>query len=172
MSTKTNLLLDLGIFTAFLAVTNPHLTGNTVHEWLSLAFAVAILAHLLLHWRWLVKITGEFFKKFIHRSRLNYIVDALFFIALTGAIFSGLLISKEILSTLGIQLSEVSRGWKSIHSLTSNASMLLLGIHFALHWKWVVTHIRRYILAPIYNLFHRPAPTTLAVRPVRVNPDK
>jgi hypothetical protein len=172
MSTKTNLVLDLTIFTAFLAVSNPHLTGNSIHEWLSVSFTAAIITHLLFHWQWLVKISSEFFKKLFHQSRLNFLVDALFFIAMTGSIFSGLLISKDVLSTLGIQLGEVSRGWKSIHALTSDASSILLGIHFALHWKWIVANVGRYLVTPIVNMFRGPAPRAMAVQPVRVNEGK
>ncbi len=174
MSTKTNLVLDLTIFTVFLAVANPHLTGNTLHEWLSVAFGAAILTHLLLHWQWIVKVTTEYFKKFFHQSRLNYIVDWLFFIAMTGSLFSGLLISKEVISTLGIQLGEVSRSWKSIHTLTSDASLILLGIHFALHWKWVISNLGRYVVTPIRSIFGRPAaqPRSLAAQPVRIDEGK
>jgi len=50
MSTKTNLVLDLGMFGAMLAVTNPHLTGNTIHEWLGVSLVGALITHLLLHW--------------------------------------------------------------------------------------------------------------------------
>ncbi len=172
MSTKTNLIVDSTIFAAFLVVSNPHLTGNTVHEWLALSFAGAIITHLLLHWDWLIKVGGEFFKKLFHQSRLNFVVDALFFVAMTGAMFSGLMISKSILSTLGIQL-DVSRSWKSIHSLTSDASIILLGIHFALHWKWVVTNIGRYVLNPIRGLFQRPVTSpVLTAQPMRVEKSK
>jgi len=72
-------------------------------------------------------------------------VDTLFFIAMTGSIFSGILISKNVLATLGIQL-DVNRSWKMIHTLTSDASLIVLGIHFALHWKWVVNSIGRYVV--------------------------
>jgi hypothetical protein len=172
MSTKTNLIVDTTIFAAFLAVSNPHLTGNTIHEWLAVSFAGAIITHLLLHWDWLIKVGKEFFKKLIHQSRLNFVVDALFFIAMTGAMFSGLLISKSILSTLGIQL-DVSRSWKSIHSLMSDASVILLGIHFALHWKWVVTNIGRYVITPIRGQFQRRAAApVLTAQPVRVEKSK
>lgn len=172
MSTKTNLILDTTIFAAFLAVSNPHLTGNTVHEWLSLSFAAAIVTHLLLHWNWLIRVGGEFFKKLFHQSRLNFVVDALFFIAMTGAMFSGLMISKSILSTLGIQL-DAGRSWKSIHSLTSDASIILLGIHFALHWKWVVMNIGRYIVNPIRGLFQRPATSpVLTAQPMKAEQSK
>jgi len=170
MSTKTNLMLDLSIFSAFLVVSNPHLTGNSIHEWLAVSFGAAIITHLLFHWQWLVKITTEFFKKFLHESRLNYAVDALFFIAMTGSLFSGLMISKDVLSTLGIQLGDVSRSWKSIHTLASDASLIMLGIHFALHWKWVVANIGRYIVSPARSLFQRrPVPQPLTVQPVRLN---
>jgi hypothetical protein len=172
MSTKTNLVLDLTIFTAFLAVSNPHLTGNSIHEWLSVSFAAAIITHLLFHWQWLVKISSEFFKKLFHQSRLNFLVDALFFIAMTGSIFSGLLISKDVLSTLGIQLGELSRIWKSFHTLASDAALILLGIHFALHWKWIVTNVGRYLVTPIVSMFRRPMPRAMAVQPVRINDDK
>lgn len=170
MSNKTNLVLDLTIFTAFLVAYNPHLTGNTIHEWLGVAFGAAIVTHLLFHWKWIANVTIEYFKKFFHRSRLNYIVDLLFFVAMTGSLFSGLMISKDVMSTLGIQLGEVSRSWKSIHTLASDASLILLGIHFALHWKWVVSNIGRYIVTPVASLFNR-QPDTLLPQPVQLDKD-
>ncbi|MEI7848867.1 MAG: hypothetical protein WCK35_23905 [Chloroflexota bacterium] len=50
-STKTNLVLDLTIFTAFLVASNPRITGNSIHEWLGISFAAAIITHLLFHWQ-------------------------------------------------------------------------------------------------------------------------
>ena len=172
MSTKTNLIIDATIFTAFLAVSNPHLTGNTIHEWLGVSFAAAIITHLLLHWEWIVKVGREFFRKFWHQSRLNFFVDTLFFVAMTGSLFSGLLISKDVLSAIGLQL-DVDRAWKSIHTLTSDASVILLGIHSALHWKWIVTNIGRYVVTPIRNLFQRRAVSpVLTAQPVRIEKSK
>lgn len=118
MSTKINLILDLTMLGAFRAVSNPHLTGVTVHEWLAVSLAAAVIAHLLFHWDWIVKIGKEFFKKLWHQSRLNLVVNTLFFIVMTGTLFSGLMISQSVLSTLGIQL-DVSRSWKSIHFFLS-----------------------------------------------------
>lgn len=156
MKSRNNLIVDSIIFAAFLVISNPHLTGNTVHEWLGVSFAAGIITHLLLHWDWIVKVGREFFRKLFHQSRLNFVVNSLFFIAMTGSLFSGLLISKDVMSTLGIQL-DVSRGWKSIHTLMSDASLILLGIHVALHWKWIVTHVGRYVVNPVRGLFQRRA---------------
>jgi hypothetical protein len=75
-------------------------------------------------------------------------VNILFFIVMTGSLFSGLMISNDVMSVLGIQLA-VSRSWRSIHVLMSDASVILLGVHIALHWKWIVTNVGRYILNPI-----------------------
>lgn len=172
MSTKTNLIVDTTIFAAFLAMTNPHLTGNTIHEWLGVSFAAAIITHLLLHWDWIVKVGKEFFKKLWHQSRLNFVVNTLFFIVMTGTMFSGLMISKSVMSTIGIQLN-ASHSWKSIHELMSNASIILLGVHAALHWKWIVTHVGRYVLNPIGGLFQRRATSpVLTAQPMRVEKSK
>jgi hypothetical protein len=167
MSTKANLTLDVTIFTAFLAVANPALTGMTVHEWLALGFAAAIVTHLLFHWNWLVTMTKQFFKKLFHQSRLNYVVDALFFVSMTTAMLSGLLISKSVMSTLGIQLN-AGHGWESIHRLAADTSLIMLGLHFALHFKWVVTNLKRYLVSPVLRLFQRPRVGTLAIKSVQM----
>ena len=167
MSTKTNLILDITIFTAFFVIANPSLTGMTIHEWLALAFAAAIVTHLLFHWNWLVTVTKQFFKKLFHQSRLNYVVNALFFVAMTTAMLSGLLISKSVMSTLGIQLN-ANHGWESIHKLASDAFLIMLGLHFALHLKWVATNLKRYLVSPMIRLFRRPRVGALAAQPIRV----
>ena len=164
MSTKTNLILDITIFTAFFVIANPSLTGM---EWLALAFAAAIVTHLLFHWNWLVTVTKQFFKKLFHQSRLNYVVNALFFVAMTTAMLSGLLISKSVMSTLGIQLN-ANHGWESIHKLASDAFLIMLGLHFALHLKWVATNLKRYLVSPVIRLFRHPRVGALAAQPIRV----
>ena len=148
MATKINLIFDTVIFLGFLVISNPHLTGNTIHEWLGVSFAATIITHLLLHWEWIMKVGKEFFRKLWHQSRLNFAVNILFFIVMTGSLFSGLMISNDVMSVLGIQLA-VSRSWRSIHVLMSDASVILLGVHIALHWQWIVTNVGRYILNPI-----------------------
>ena len=156
MSNKKNLILDIVIFLAFLAVANPSLTGNSIHEWLSIAFSAALITHLLFHWKWVVSVTKKFFKKLFHQSRLNFVVNLLFFIAMTICILSGLLISKNVMSSLGIQLN-AGREWKSIHVLSADLSVILLALHLGLHLNWVLYVIKRYLLSPVVKLLRRPA---------------
>jgi hypothetical protein len=92
-----------------------------------------------------------------------------------AVMLSGFLISKSILATFGIQL-EVSRAWRTLHSLSADLSLLLTALHFALHWNWVVTSIRRYIVNPVLTLVTRPASNPenarLAVQPVEIDQTK
>jgi hypothetical protein len=148
MSAKTNLLVDSLIFTAFLVAFEPNLTGIAIHEWLSVAFAGALIIHLLLHWDWVVKITLQFFRKLFHSSRLNYIVDAVLLIAFITVMLSGILISRSVLTVLGIQVT-ASPAWRFLHSSSANLVLLMVGLHFALHWKWIVSTCSRYLVTPL-----------------------
>ena len=153
MNTKTNLILDLTIFAAFLAVYNTNLTGISLHEWLALALAAAVLLHLLLHWNWMIGVFKRFFKKLFHQSRLNMAVDVLFFLALTVSMTSGLMISRTILPTLGIRMNGMNN-WKTLHVLSSDLSFLLLGLHFALHFKWLLFNLKQRVVKPLADRLH------------------
>ncbi|HMU93560.1 MAG TPA: hypothetical protein PKE43_11165, partial [Anaerolineales bacterium] len=43
--------------------------------------------------------------------------------------------------------------WRRLHDLSANLGLLMLGIHTALHWNWVVNTVNRYILKPVLGLF-------------------
>lgn len=166
MSNKVNLLVDLGIFAAFLTAMEPNLTGISIHEWLSVALGAAIVAHLLLHWKWITGVLARFFRKLFHTSRLKFVVDLLLFIAFIGVVLSGLLISRSVLPTFGI---EALRGgaWEALHRLTAQASLYLVALHFALNWRWVAAMVKRYAIDPLRGLFaaaRQPVPATVEVR--------
>lgn len=164
MSTKTNLWVDIAIFFAFLVAFEPNLTGITIHEWLSLALAAAFIFHILLHWDWVAAVLGKFFRNLFHTSRLNFLVDLALLVSMVTVMLSGILISRSVVPALGINLNG-SQVWRFLHSTSANAALLLVGLHFALHWKWVVNTVKRYILSPIGSRFIRksPSPSPLPV---------
>ncbi len=153
-STKINLAVDGGIFLGFLAAGAPHFTGMMVHEWLGLAFGAALITHLLLHWQWLVAVTRRFLSGAPRQARLNYLLNLLLFIDVTLIIYSGLMISRVALPALGLSL-EAGGAWWGIHDLTANLSLVLVGLHLALHWQWLVKAIKRYVVQPLTS--RRPA---------------
>ncbi len=102
----------------------------------------------MLHWEWVITVGAQFLRKLFHKSRLNFLVDAVLFAAFVTLILSGILISKSVLATLGLQLA-VAPAWKMIHSGAANICLLLTALHFALHWKWVVSTVKRYVFLPL-----------------------
>ena len=114
--------------------------------------AATLLVHILLHWKWIVTVGGKFFKNLWHSSRLQFFVDILVFAAFITVMVSGIMISKTVLSTLGIQLAG-GGSWKMIHKTSADAALYLTGLHFALHWNWIVTMVKKYIFTPIASTF-------------------
>jgi hypothetical protein len=169
--TKTNLLIDIVIIIAFLVANNPALTGLPMHEWFAVASGVMLVTHLLFHWEWVVNITKTFFRKLFHESRFNYLVDGLLFIAYTAVGLSGLMVSRNVMQTLGIHLT-VSPAWREIHSLTATLALLLTALHFAMHWKWAVNTTQRYILFPMRGLTKHPATGQLSIQSVKIDGTK
>jgi hypothetical protein len=145
--TKTNLYIDISIFILFLVLMEPALTGLAIHEWLGLASGVALLTHLLLHWKWVVAVVLRFFRELPASSRFNFVLNTALLTTFTLVIVSGLMIS----TTLGIpQLlgiaGDAGQGWAGVHHTTSDLSMLLVGLHVAVHWNWIINAFKRYIL--------------------------
>jgi len=159
---RKKLLVDTAILIGFLLSTAPHFTGNTIHEWLGTALAVTLIVHILMHWEWIISVGANYFKKLWQVSRLQFIVDVGVFTAFLILITSGLMMSKIVMSTLGIPLTP-SHAWKPIHSITSNAAVILTGIHFALNWSLVVRMIKTYVIKPVLSIFQKNSARSISV---------
>jgi hypothetical protein len=146
--TKIKLVIDVIIFIVFLIAMDPHSSGIAVHEWLTTAALAALIVHLLLSWDWIVQITRRFMGKTNSQARINYILNWLLFIDGTVIMLSGFMISESLLPSLGITLQH-NFTWRSLHDLSANLFLLLLGLHTALHWSWIVDAFKRYAFQPI-----------------------
>ena len=150
--TKIKLVIDIIIFLVFLITMDPHSSGITIHEWLATSALAALIVHLLLSWDWIVQITRRFVGKANSLSRINYILNWLLFIDGTVIMLSGFMISESVMPFLGISLPR-GFAWRSLHDMTANLFLLLLGIHTALHWGWIVDAFKRYVFQPVAKLF-------------------
>ena len=166
MSVRTNFFVDLAAFVGILLALEPRMTGIAVHEWLSLAVAGTVIVHLLLHWDWVTNLSKRFFNNPLHISRVNYVVDLLAFISFIVAMLSGLVISRVVMPSFDIQLVG-GFGWRGIHNTSANLTLLLVAVHFGLHWDWVRNVFQRIFTPP----FKQPNAGTLPpqIQPVVIN---
>ncbi len=136
------LLLDLGTFITLLVVSAPRFTGETIHEWLSLALGGAIVVHLLLNWNWIVEVTARLFTKSAKNLRFNYVLNWALFASGIMIMLSGLMISKSVVPFFGLTLPQ-NMSWKELHEVSTNITMILMGLHVAQHWNWIVNMFKR-----------------------------
>ena len=160
--TKTKLVIDVAIFIAFLIAMDPRSSGIAIHEWLATSLIAALVVHLLLSWDWIVQSTRRFFGRLNSQSRINYILNWLLFIDGTVIMLSGFLISQSVMPFLGIQLPR-NFTWRSLHDLSANLFLVLLGLHTALHWNWIVDAFKRYIFQPVGKLLSANSRKDIAV---------
>lgn len=144
-SNRTKLLLDIGTFLAFLITMDPRFSGLAIHEWLSLALAGTIIVHLLLNWEWIVNITKRLFGKATGSARVNYVLNWLLFIDGILIMLSGIMISEQAMPALGISLP-MNFAWRRLHDMSANLALLIMGLHLAMHWNWIMTTFKRVFL--------------------------
>lgn len=168
MKILRNFLIDLVIFAGFLLAFEPHITGDSIHEWLGLGLFVTAMIHLLIHWRWVANAVKKFFARMPFKTRIDSIVDWMIFVGFVVMTWSGVMISRTVLSTLGISLPG-GGDWRQLHSLSAEISLYLVALHFALHWSWVAGVLRKYVGNPVKRLFQRQP--ELASVPVKIDKD-
>lgn len=143
-SNKLKLYVDIVLFIGFVFVNIPQATGIALHEWASFIFIVPLLIHILLDWKWVVSVTKRMFGKLPGEVRFNHIWDLLIFIMMVLALFTGTIISEAALPALGIHVT-IDPFWSGMHDLTANLLMIMIGVHLAMHWGWIVSSFKRYI---------------------------
>lgn len=146
---QLNLYLDIGVFLIFLVATTPRATGTAIHEWISILFLLPFLIHILLHWKWIGKITRKFLQRLPGETRFNYLLNLILFVLITLVTFSGLVVSEAVLPLLGFP-HRMDRFWFAVHEVTADVLLVILGIHLAMHWDWLVRTVKRLVsLKPI-----------------------
>jgi hypothetical protein len=143
-SVRAKLIVNSILAISFVAISAPQATRMPVHEWLSLAFMGILALHILFSWAWIVGVTRRFLASVRGEFRFNYLLDAASYAAMIVATISGLVISEAALPALGFPRPS-DRFWSVIHDLSSEALLVLIGVHLAMHWDWVVAASKRFL---------------------------
>ena len=140
--TRLDFWLDALLLVAFTLAYSLGFTGIAAHEWLGIGLGVVLLVHLTLHWDWVVRTTQKLLRRG-GRERFIWLVNLLLLVCMTLCIASGILISEVALPYLGITLP-ASFFWRQMHDTTATLTLILVPIHAALRWRWIVGVARRF----------------------------
>jgi hypothetical protein len=150
---KTNWILDAVLFIGFLMTFFLDWTGLSWHQWLGVFLGTLAFYHLLIHWKWVAAVTRRFTGNTSRQSRVYYLLDWSILLTFLVIGISGLVVSTWLNLDLGNYLL-----WKDLHVYSSIASLVLILIKIAVHWRWVVKTARNY-----FGLWKTPVPVGAAV---------
>jgi hypothetical protein len=146
---KAKLVMDILVAGLVLALLSTSLTGLAWHEWLGIGVGTVLIVHLLLGWKWIAAITSRLFQSLPGLTRITYVVDFTLFVAMTLTIYSGLMISRVAIPDLGLNGAAPNFFWRGLHSFASRALLVLVGLHLAISWNWIVSTVTKYIIEPL-----------------------
>jgi len=140
--TRLDFWLDALLLVAYTLAYSLGFTGIAVHEWLGIGLGVVLLVHLTLHWDWVIRTTGKLLRPG-GREQFVWLINLLLLVCMTLCIASGILISEVALPQLGINLP-ASSFWRQMHSTTATLTVILVPVHAAVRWRWIVGMVRRF----------------------------
>ncbi|MBD0778580.1 DUF4405 domain-containing protein [Maribacter sp. ANRC-HE7] len=136
-TSKVRVYVDILLFTLMVMVLIPQTTGVPIHEWASFILIIPFLLHLIINWNWIAanskKLMGRQFKKTV----FDYFFNWLLYLFMLVVTVSGIVISEAALPVFGIHFSP-DGFWSVIHDVSATLFMAMLGVHIALHWRWIV----------------------------------
>ena len=143
--TRLDFWFDGVLLVAYTLVYSLGFTGLAIHEWLGLGIGLALLLHLTLHWDWVVRTTRKLFVRG-GRDRGIWLLNLALLVVMTLCVLSGVLISRVALYQLGISV-DAGPFWTNVHDTTSKLTLILVSVHVAVRWRWIVSVARR-LLGP------------------------
>ncbi len=143
---KVVFLLDAALLASVCALETVPFTGIIIHEWLGMALALMMTAHLLLSWTWIASSTRRFLTSASARTRANYLLNFGLFACMTILIYSGIRISQQAIPFLTRSAGgepPLRFPWGPIHDTLSNLVVIFVGLHIAINWEWIFAATRK-----------------------------
>jgi cytochrome b561 len=137
--------LDVVLLVSICTLQTVRFTGLVLHEWLGLAVIGMTLAHLMFSWSWIASQSRRLFRSRSIRERTNYLLNLSLFAVITATIYSGILISQKAVPVLtgAKTAAEMNWQWDHLHNQFANFVIVLVGMHLALNWDWILAAVSR-----------------------------
>ena len=141
-TSKVRIYVDIFFFPLMILVLIPQTTGIPIHEWASFIILIPFFLHLIINWDWVSTNSAKFLKRQPNKTRFDYVLNWLMYLLMIIVTVSGIVISESALPLFGIHF-EPDRFLSQIHEVSAILFMAILGIHIALHWRWIVKAISK-----------------------------
>ena len=107
-----------------------------------LAFAAALVVHVLLQWTWITARLGRLVRPGAGRARVNVLLNLALFIAMAATIASGVMISE--VAVPAVATPGAASPWRGFHGTATNFVVVLVGLHIAINIDWIVPAVRQW----------------------------
>jgi hypothetical protein len=136
------LILDIAMAIVFALLFNHRVvTGLNFHEIAGLAIGVLFIVHILLNRKWISRVSRKLFCSQVKtKTKIGYVVDALLLLSMAFILVSGIGISKILFPSNRLSSVPSLRG---LHVSAAYFALALIGIHVGLHWKWIMSMLKK-----------------------------
>ncbi|MGG6431147.1 DUF4405 domain-containing protein [Anoxybacillus sp. D401a] len=136
------IILDVSLAMTFVLLMNPRVfNGLPFHEVAGLVIGVAVLIHIGLNYKWVVNTAKNIFNRsFSRKARFGFLLNVLLLFSMTAIILTGFLISKVVFPHFS---GGENHALRELHDVFSKVTLVLVGVHIALHWQWIIGVFRK-----------------------------
>ena len=141
--TVVKVALDVLMIVVIALMYRKQALGLAFHEIGGLLLIAVFFVHKGLNFEWIRRVTVKL-RTADSRTRLMWIVDALMLVAFLVVGVSGVMISKVAFPGLAVQ----GGPWKALHYGCAALSLILVGVHLGLHYRYLKGIFSRWIRLP------------------------
>lgn len=131
------LAIDFFMTVLMLAAMAYQLTGNTIHELLGVSLLALFIVHNILNRRWYQTVLK---RKHNARRVLNTAVNLLLVVMMLMLLVSSVLISRTLFAFIPVDGGLIAR---QIHILATYWGFILISIHIGMHWRMIISMVRK-----------------------------
>jgi hypothetical protein len=102
-----------------------------------------VLLHVVLQWHWFITQFQHVLRAGAWRVRVNASLNLLLLIIMAAVLVSGGLVSNQSIVTFGERFGRL-RLWSEIHGDLNFILVVLVGLHLALNWDWILAALLRW----------------------------